>query len=483
MQSFDRYFKHPFVFTGLLLAIIGWFIFPSEAHKADNHGLPDFTSLVQERQSSVVNISAIKQATSRPVDPRFEEWLRRFRAQPRGGDRLVPESRSLGSGFILSTDGYIVTNAHVVEDTTKIIVRLSDRRELTAKIVGIDTRSDIALVKVEAQGLSPVRIGRSKDVQVGEWVLAIGSPFDFDHSVTSGIVSALQRSLPTEDNANYVPFIQTDVAINPGNSGGPLFNLKGEVIGVNSQIYTRTGSYIGLSFAIPIDIVMEVVEQIKISGRVSRGWLGVSIQEVSAELAESFELKKPQGSLISQVFPDTAADEAGLRVGDIVVSANNEEVKVSGDLPHIVGRIKPGTKIPIKVIREGKPIRLQVVLGELPGDQTVANNNAGPEDKIFAKIGLQVRVLTDYEREQLRRLGWSNIGGLRVERVSNAVASNGRIRAGDFLVAIGNVKVSSLAELQAAIHDLRLGQKVPAYIIRGTGATYVPLQILADERR
>ena len=482
MQYFNRFFKHPFAFTGLLLAIIYWFILPIEAHKADKHGLPDFTSLVQESQSSVVNISAIRQTKSQSNDPRLEEWLRRFGPQRRDGSR-VPEPRSLGSGFILSADGYIVTNAHVVEGTTEVIVRLSDRRELAAKIVGIDTRSDIALIKIEAQGLSSVRVGRSKDVQVGEWVLAIGSPFDFDYSVTSGIVSALQRSLPTEDNANYVPFIQTDVAINPGNSGGPLFNLEGKVIGVNSQIYTRTGSYVGLSFAIPIDIVVEVVDQIKTNGKVSRGWLGVFIQEVSSELAESFGLEKPQGSLISQVFPDTPAAKAGLRGGDIVVSVNDEPVKVSGDLPHIVGRIRPGTKVLIEVIREGKTVSLQVVLGELPGDQTITNNHTEPGAKIFVKIGLQIRVLTDYEREQLRRSGWNNIGGLLVERVLNTAASSGRIQANDVLVAIGNIKVNSLAGLRAAIKDLRLGQKVPVYVIRGTKAAYIPLQILADERR
>ncbi|MFM8355882.1 MAG: trypsin-like peptidase domain-containing protein, partial [Gammaproteobacteria bacterium] len=291
---------------------------PVVAHARD---LPDFTPLVEKNAAAVVNISTVQKDNPHSEGPQnrsdeLDEFFRRF--FPPDGSRGVPfaKPRSLGSGFVLSADGYILTNNHVVEDADEIMVRFNDRREMTATLVGSDPRSDLALLKVDADELPTVRIARSDDLKVGEWVLAIGSPFGFDYSVTAGIVSAKGRSLPTEQNENYVPFIQTDVAINPGNSGGPLFNLDGEVVGINSQIYSNSGGFMGVSFAIPIDVAMDVVDQLKASGKVARGWLGVVIQEVSRDLAESFGLNRPHGALVTRVLEDGPADQAGLREGD-----------------------------------------------------------------------------------------------------------------------------------------------------------------------
>ncbi|MXY04284.1 MAG: trypsin-like serine protease, partial [Gammaproteobacteria bacterium] len=295
--------------------------------------LPDFTELVEDNAAAVVNVSTTRRQNER--DPRmrdFEEFFRRFPPQPQPPSNARP--RSLGSGFVISDDGYVLTNNHVVEGADEILVRFPDRRELSAEVVGTDRRSDLALLKVEADNLPTVRLGRSEDLDVGEWVLAIGSPFGFDYSVTAGIVSAKGRSLRTERNESYVPFIQTDVAINPGNSGGPLFNLDGEVVGINSQIYSRSGGFMGVSFAIPIDVAMDVVDQLKSAGRVSRGWLGVVIQEVSRDLAESFGLERPHGALISEVAPGSPADESELQAGDVIIEFDDKPIERSEELPH-----------------------------------------------------------------------------------------------------------------------------------------------------
>src|SRR5690606_16325520 len=284
------------------------------------------------------------------------------------------ERTSLGSGFIISKDGYILTNNHVIQNADEIIVRLNDRRTLEAKLIGADETTDLALLKVEAKDLPTVRLGNSDALEVGEWVVAIGSPFGFDYSVTAGIVSAKGRSLP---NDNYVPFIQTDVAINPGNSGGPLFNLDGKVVGINSQIYTRSGGFMGVSFAIPINVAMEVSEQLKDKGRVSRGWLGVVIQEVNKELAESFGLEKAAGALVAQIVPGSPADSADLQNGDIITHFNGKPILMSSDLPHQVGRVKPGSKVSMDVVRNGKRRKVSVTIGTLPdGDSAeLALNN------------------------------------------------------------------------------------------------------------
>jgi len=322
--------------------------------------LPDFTRLVKERAGAVVNIGTVRPARNYGLGQDAPDWLRRFVPdQPRR-----PES--LGSGFIISADGYVLTNYHVVEGAEEVIVRMKDRRELTAVIVGLDERSDLALLKVvTSEPLPTVELGSSGKLEVGEWVLAIGSPFGFNYSVTAGIVSAKGRSLPDDNNENYVPFIQTDVAINPGNSGGPLFNLDGEVVGINSQIYTRTGGFMGVSFAIPIDVAMEVVDQLIETGNVSRGWLGVVIQSVDRNLAQSFGLERPAGALVSRVLTGSPAEAAGIVEGDIILRFNDLEVDLSSDLPHLVGRVRAGTVVPMVIFREGAKRSLSVKVGEL----------------------------------------------------------------------------------------------------------------------
>jgi len=322
-------------------------------------GLPDFTHLVQENADAVVNISTTTQRPLErslppgtdipelPEDGPFGDFLRKFFGDPGEGIERF-DTRSLGSGFILSDDGYVVTNHHVVKNADEVIVKLSDRREFEAEVIGSDPKSDIAVLKIVAKDLPTLKMGNSESLKVGEWVVAIGSPFGFDHSVTAGIVSAKGRNLPNE---NYVPFIQTDVAINPGNSGGPLFNLDGEVVGINSQIYSRTGGFMGLSFAIPIEMAMDIVEQIKTIGHVTRGWLGVYIQEVTRELAESFSMKKPSGALVAKVMLNSPAEEAGIKVGDIILSYDGQEVENSAALPPMVGKTRTGEKAAIKILR------------------------------------------------------------------------------------------------------------------------------------
>ena len=326
--------------------------------------LPDFTELVEANAASVVNISTIRHREPSADQPRsrneeLDEFFRRFFPPGSGGRTPQPfvRPRSLGSGFLLG-DGFILTNNHVVDGADEILVRFSDRRELNAEIVGTDPRSDLALLEVDATDLPSVKLGDSKSPKVGEWVLAIGSPFGFDYSVTAGIVSAKGRSLPTELNENYVPYIQTDVAINPGNSGGPLFNLRGEVVGINSQIYSNSGGFMGVSFAIPINVAMEVVDQLKDSGRVSRGWLGVVIQEVNRDLAESFGLDRPHGALVSRVLDGSPAEVGGILEGDIITTINDEPIDFSSELPHFVGRIRAGSDANVDLIRAGSKIEL-----------------------------------------------------------------------------------------------------------------------------
>ena len=327
--------------------------------------LPDFTKLVEENSAAVVNISTKQKRSLRhpsikgfempdlPEDSPFNDLFRRFFGEGNGGEghERQYDSRSLGSGFFISEDGYLLTNHHVAVDADEILVRLSDRREFVAEVVGTDKRSDIALLKIDADNLPVVKVGGSTDLKVGEWVLAIGSPFGFDHSVTQGIVSAKGRSLPSD---SYVPFIQTDVAINPGNSGGPLFNLDGQVVGVNSQIYSRTGGFMGLSFAIPIEMAMDVAEQLKTRGHVTRGWLGVLIQDVTRQLAESFGMDTPHGALVAKVLEGSPAEKAGIRVGDIIVSFDGKRIGNSSVLPPLVGATRIGRKVELKVIREGR---------------------------------------------------------------------------------------------------------------------------------
>ncbi|HKO88674.1 MAG TPA: DegQ family serine endoprotease [Burkholderiales bacterium] len=396
--------------------------------------LPDFTQIAEQSGTAVVNVSttqtrrqtALPQMPQLDEDDPFYEFFRRF--QPRGGPREF-ESNSLGSGFIISADGYVLTNAHVVDSADEITVKLNDKREYKAKVIGADRRTDIALLKIEAANLPVVRFGDPSKLKVGEWVVAIGSPFGFDNTVTAGIVSAKGRSLPQE---SFVPFIQTDVAINPGNSGGPLFNLRGEVVGINSQIYSRTGGFMGLSFSIPIDVALDVQQQLRVAGRVSRGRIGVVIEEVTKELADSFGLKNPVGALVNAVEKGGPAEKAGIEPGDIILKFDGKSVSSSQDLPRLVGATKPGSKSTLQVWRGGNTREVNVVIGEMPDDRTAQRGDRrSPERPAAAanRLGLVVR---DLGEDRKRATGLS--GGALVDEVRGT--SKADVQPGDIIVAL-----------------------------------------------
>lgn len=450
--------------------------------------LPDFTSLVENNSAAVVNISTTVSKNGNPNMPQqfnlpdipedspFYDFFRKFfEEMPEGSAPQPFEKRSsLGSGFILSKDGYVITNNHVVENADEIIVRLNDRREFKAELVGKDKKSDIAVLKIEGKNLPVVKIGNSSSVKVGEWVLAIGTPFGFDHSVTSGIVSAIGRSLPNE---NYVPFIQTDVAINPGNSGGPLFNLDGEVIGVNSQIYSRTGGFMGLSFAVPINVTMDVYKQLRDDGRVSRGWLGVLIQDVNAELAESFGMKRPIGALVAKVIDDSPAADAGFEVGDVVVKFNGDEVSFSSDLPPMVGIRKVGDQVPVEIIRHGKTKTLNVTIAQLPEeDGTVLASGGNPATKNENALKIVVKDISEEQRKDSQLDNY----GVIVEQISQGPARKAGIRKGDVLLLINNIKITDSKHFNELISDLPEGRSIPILIQRNGGPIFLALKI--DEK-
>ena len=445
--------------------------------------LPDFTKLVEDNSAAVVNISTTQkvkhpmmphgfQMPDIPEDSPWGDFLRRFFGEEGGGPMEEFETQSLGSGFIVDADGYVVTNNHVVKDAEEIIVRLSDRRELPAEVVGTDPRSDVALLKVKADNLPVVKIGKSETLKVGEWVMAIGTPFGFDHSVSVGVVSAIGRNLPSE---NYVPFIQTDVAINPGNSGGPLFNLDGEVVGINSQIYSRTGGFMGLSFAIPIDVAIDVVQQLKTKGKVSRGWLGILIQDVNRELAESFGMKQPRGAVVLRVLPDSPAAKAGFKVGDVVVEFNGKKIYRSSDLPLAVGQADIGSKSKVAVIREGKSKTLTVTIAELPSEDQLAEQRptAEPGKAQADKLGLRVESLTPEQRQQKEL----DKRGVLVREVEAGPARTAGIRPGDILLMINNQDVTSAEQFAKLVKGLPAGKSVPVLIQRGDAPVFLPLKI------
>ena len=462
-----------FVWTAVLLSCF-WL---SGAHAAS---LPDFTPIVEKNTPAVVKILVEYGADGGahgggPMEGQeIPEYLRRFfefRGQPGPQPRQRPRQSS-GSGFIISNDGYIVTNNHVVAGAETVVVRLTDRREYEAEIIGLDERSDLALLRIEAENLTVLRLGEPGELKVGEWVLAIGSPFGLDYSVTAGIVSAKGRSLPTENNDNYVPFIQTDVAINPGNSGGPLFNLEGEVVGVNSQIYTRSGGSIGLSFAIPVSVVVNVVEQLRDSGKVTRGWLGVTIQNVDKNLAESFGLDKPSGALISQLQEGGPADRSGLKAGDVILRFDGEEILTSSDLPHVVGLLRPGSRAKVDIVRDQKRKTITVEVGGLGADENASLARSGPEESQAGRIGLVVEEITDQLRSR-----WGISGGVVVTEVMpGGAADESGIRSGDVLTLIDGQPVSSLESYQRAVEQLESGKSVPVRLIRRGAPLFIGLR-------
>ncbi|MBF5054650.1 alginate biosynthesis negative regulator, serine protease [Alcanivorax venustensis ISO4] len=442
-------------------------------------GLPDFTALVKKEAPAVVNISTVtrRERSQQSQMDQLPEMFRRFFDEfgggpggPGGAPAPRSETESLGSGFIISSDGYVLTNYHVVGEADEIVVRLQDRRELDAELIGSDPQSDLALIKVDASDLPVVDIGSSDDLQVGEWVLAIGAPFGFDSSVTAGIVSAKGRSLPTD---NYVPFIQTDVAINPGNSGGPLFNLNGQVVGINSQIVSRSGGYMGLSFAIPIDLAMDVADQLKETGEVSRGWLGVLIQEVDRDLAESFGLDKPMGALVAQVQSGSPAAEAGLQPGDVIIAFNGREIQRSAQLPKWVGALKAGTEAEMTVVRDGDEKTLEVTVGELPDNPQAGMAGQPDQDQGESdKLGLEVRAASAAELARVKA-----DHGVVITGVQDGPAARAGLSSGDLLVSLNGKPVDSLDAYREIAADLPDEGTVPALVNRDGNARFVAIKL------
>ena len=449
---------------------------------AYSQSLPDFTPLVEKNSAAVVNISTSSKASANglsqgfnmpdiPENSPFYDFFKKYFGDMPEGHGQSQERSSLGSGFITSKNGYVITNHHVVKDADEIIVRLNDRREFIAELVGSDARSDIAVLKVDGDNLPFLKLGDSSKVNVGEWVLAIGSPFGFDYSVTAGIISAIGRSLPNE---NYVPFIQTDVAINPGNSGGPLFNLNGEVIGVNSQIYSRTGGFMGLSFAVPVNVVENVYKQLIDKGSVSRGWLGVLIQDVTRELAESFDMEHPHGALIAKVLPDGPAEKGGIEVGDIIVKFNGKEVSFSSDLPPLVGSTTVGTTVSIDIIRRSKPKKLNIKILELPTDDRVAVKRSDNKSGI-PKNPLNI-VVKDLTEEQKKEIDIYDHGVL-VEQISSGPAQESGIRRGDVLLILDNIKIKDIAHFNKLVKELPKERSISVLIQRRGGPVFLALKL------
>lgn len=441
--------------------------------------LPDFTGLVEQYGAAVVNISTIQtqqisggqifpEIPNLPEDSPFYDFFRRH-MQPFSAPRKF-ESRSLGSGFIISKNGYILTNAHVVESANEITVKLNDKREFNAQVIGTDRKTDIALIKIDAKDLPVVTQGDPENLKVGEWVIAIGSPFGFENSVTAGIVSAKGRSLAQE---NYVPFIQTDVAINPGNSGGPLFNMKGEVVGINSQIYSRTGGFMGLSFAIPINVAAEIADQLKEHGKVSRGKIGVMIQEVTEELAESFGLSKATGALVVSIEKGGPADKAGIEVRDIILEFNGKPIANSSDLPRIVGNTKPKSEVETQIWRKGSTKSLTVLVGEMPvedkGERIQKQGNA--PDKAN-RLGLALSELTDKQKKQL-----AVEGGLLVEEVQPGTASRVGIRAGDIILGLNSQDIKTVKQFNQMLEKISKGKNIALLIRRGDMTTFITMKL------
>ena len=473
---------------GAKFAFLAILMLPVQALMAND--LPQFTELVEQHAPAVVNISTKQTSTSRgqlkghgfnipqlPEDSPLNDLFRHFFGDDLGGLEEMPElfdTESLGSGFIISPDGYILTNHHVVKDADEILVRLSDRREFVAELIGSDKATDVALIKIEAEGLPSVNIGSANDLKVGEWVLAIGSPFGFDHSVTAGIVSAKGRNLPTE---NYVPFIQTDVAINPGNSGGPLFNLQGEVVGVNSQIYSRTGGFMGLSFSIPIEVAMNVADQLRTTGKVARGWLGVLIQDVTRELAESFGLEQPAGALVARVLDDSPAKQAGVQVGDVILKFNGKDIQRSSQLPPLVGAASIDVPAEVEVLRGGQRLTVSVNIGQLPDEPQLLSGEPQPQEQGQAgRFGLKVSDLTPVQRQELG----IETGGAYVDEVRPGPAAAAGIQQGDVILMLNSQSIAGAAQLLEQLDGLEAGRSVAVLVHRDDGARFLALRAPAE---
>ncbi|CAN1566526.1 DegQ Trypsin-like serine proteases, typically periplasmic, contain C-terminal PDZ domain [Burkholderiaceae bacterium] len=461
------------------------FTMPASAQSM--RGLPDFTELVEQVGPSVVNIrtlekTAVREAQSNGADDEMQELFRRFfgvpMPTPNGPRQQRPnrpqqpeqeQPRGVGSGFILSSDGFVMTNAHVVDGADQVLVTLPDKREFKARIVGSDKRSDVAVVKIEATGLPAVKIGDVNRLKVGEWVMAIGSPFGLENSVTAGIVSAKQR-----DTGDYLPFIQTDVAINPGNSGGPLINMRGEVVGINSQIYSRSGGFMGISFAIPIDEAVRVSEQLRATGRVQRGRLGVQIDQVSKEVAESLGLSKPQGALVRGVEQGSPAEKAGLEPGDIILKFDGKTLEKSTDLPRLVGNTKPGTRSTLQVWRRGSQRDMAITVGEFEAEKPEKKADVPaekPQMSSAAKLlGLTVSDLTDAQKKELKLRN-----GVRVDAVAEPATRAG-IQEGDVIVALANIEIPNLQAFEALVSKIDRSRPVSVLIRRGEWAQYTVIR-------
>ncbi|MEY3804784.1 MAG: hypothetical protein RL667_906 [Pseudomonadota bacterium] len=456
---------------------------------AHAQGLPDFTDLAEKHGAEVVNISVTQSVhNNAPIggfpgmegDEQMQEFFKRFGiplmpgmpGMPGQGGAPQPDykSQSLGSGFIISNDGYVLTNAHVINEADEVIVKLADKREFKAKIIGADKRTDVALLKIDATGLPKVTIGDSTKLKVGEWVAAIGSPFGLENTMTAGIVSAKGRALPQE---NFVPFIQTDVAINPGNSGGPLFNLAGEVVGINSQIYSRSGGSMGLSFAIPIDVAIDVSNQLKANGKITRGWLGIAIQEITKELAESFSMKNTNGALVAGVEKNGPADKGGLEAGDVITKFDGKAIGVSADLPRAVGVTKPGKIAAVEILRKGSAKTLNIGVGEMPSDGSeTAAPSTKPNGKVEAnKIGLTLKELTVQQKKKL-----NGKNGLVVAESVGAAAQAG-IRRGDVILGLNNNESQSVEQFNKQINAVAAGKTVAVLVQRGEATLYVPIKV------
>lgn len=442
---------------------------------AEAASYPDFTGLVEQMSPAVVSIRAVQKRDDSEVRGRVPQlpppWDQIF-GVPRGGqgDAYTPPPTSMGSGFIIGTDGYILTNNHVVEDSEDMTVSLSDGREVKASLVGRDEETDVALLKIKAGDLPAVKIGKPEDLKVGSWVVAVGAPFGFDHTVTAGIVSGKGRRVGLDQP--YVPFIQTDVSINPGNSGGPLVNMDGEVVGINSQILSKSGGYMGISFAIPIDLAMDVADQLKKTGKVKRGYLGVTYQDVDYDLAQGFGLKKAQGALVNSVDKTSPAGKAGIEVGDVITSFNGKPIGRAADLPFLVGRTTPGTQAEVEVLRNGKPMTLSLKVGErssATGEVSTSDESIGSDGA--PKLGLAIGEIPPRLKERI------NSDGVFVADISDGPAARAGLRQGDVIVSIDQKPVTSVEDFKAIVSGLKPGRSVPVLAVRGQARQFLVIQI------